>query len=62
MKTNPKTTKREHIKSIKKLKKDIENNICPRCGKELVIRVGSYGRFYRCSGYPECIFKKKMNN
>ena len=27
---------------------------CPRCGKELVIRWGRYGKFISCSGFPEC--------
>jgi len=27
---------------------------CPECGKPLVIRTGRYGRFFACSGYPEC--------
>ncbi len=27
---------------------------CPRCGKDLVIRMGRYGKFYACSGFPDC--------
>lgn len=27
---------------------------CPRCDKDLVIRMGRYGRFYACSGFPDC--------
>jgi DNA topoisomerase I len=27
---------------------------CPRCGKELVIRWGRYGKFISCSGFPDC--------
>ncbi len=27
---------------------------CPRCGKDLVIRFGRYGKFISCSGFPEC--------
>ena len=27
---------------------------CPKCGKKMVIREGRYGKFYACSGYPEC--------
>jgi len=33
---------------------------CPQCGKPLVIRVGRYGRFYACTGYPECKFKETI--
>ncbi|MDI6845187.1 MAG: type I DNA topoisomerase [Candidatus Saccharicenans sp.] len=33
---------------------------CPRCGKNLVIREGRYGRFKACSGYPECKYKEPL--
>ncbi len=27
---------------------------CPRCGRDLIIRFGRYGKFISCSGFPEC--------
>ena len=57
-KNNPQITKSEHIQNIKQMKKNIDNNICPRCGKTLVQRKSQYGYFYGCSGYPSCKFKK----
>ncbi len=27
---------------------------CPQCGKDLIIRMGRYGKFYACSGFPNC--------
>ena len=27
---------------------------CEKCGKEMVIRQGRFGKFIACSGYPEC--------
>jgi len=33
---------------------------CPRCGKDLVIRDGRFGRFKACSGFPECTFKESL--
>ncbi|MDP4010563.1 MAG: topoisomerase DNA-binding C4 zinc finger domain-containing protein, partial [Candidatus Spechtbacteria bacterium] len=27
---------------------------CPECGKPLIIRMGRFGRFFACSGFPEC--------
>ncbi len=27
---------------------------CPECGKPLLIRLGRFGKFYACSGFPEC--------
>ncbi len=32
--------------------------ICPDCGRIMVIKMGRYGKFLSCSGYPEC--KKTM--
>lgn len=34
----------------------IDNGICPRCGGQLVLRTGKFGRFYGCSNYPICKF------
>lgn len=31
---------------------------CPKCGKEMVIKTGRYGKFEACSGYPECKYIK----
>jgi DNA topoisomerase I len=36
------------------------NELCPQCGKPLLIRTGRFGRFISCSGYPECDFKKPL--
>ena len=33
---------------------------CPTCGKPLVIKLGRYGRFYACSGYPDCKYVKSL--
>lgn len=30
------------------------NEICPDCGRPMVIKVGRFGKFLACSGYPEC--------
>jgi DNA topoisomerase-1 len=34
--------------------------ICPECGKTLVIKEGRFGRFKACSGYPDCQYKQSM--
>jgi len=28
--------------------------------KELVVKLGKFGKFFACSGYPECKFIRKM--
>ena len=60
-KTNPVKTNKEHIKEIKQTQKDIKNNICPRCGGNLVLRKAkdSGSLFYACENYPRCTFIKK---
>jgi len=30
------------------------DRLCPKCGKDLVIRHGRFGKFISCSGFPEC--------
>ncbi len=34
--------------------------ICPECGKYLLIRKSRYGKFYTCSGYPKCKYKRNI--
>jgi len=34
--------------------------ICPKCGRQLVIKQGRYGRFMACSGYPDCTFRQSL--
>ena len=30
------------------------NEKCPECGKKLLLKMGRFGKFYACSGFPEC--------
>ncbi len=32
------------------------NLTCPQCGKPVILRLGRHGKFYGCSGYPECSY------
>jgi len=34
--------------------------VCPECGKTLVIKEGRFGRFKACSGYLDCQYKQSM--
>jgi DNA topoisomerase-1 len=34
--------------------------ICPECGKPLIIRWGRNGKFIGCSGYPECRYTRPL--
>ncbi|HYA49237.1 MAG TPA: DNA topoisomerase, partial [Burkholderiales bacterium] len=33
---------------------------CPKCGSQLVIKDGRFGRFKACSGYPACKFRESL--
>jgi DNA topoisomerase-1 len=52
-------------KNTKNFSRDAEGNIkveevqesdekCERCGRPMLVRFGRYGKFFGCSGYPEC--------
>ncbi len=34
---------------------------CPECGKPMAIKLGRYGRFLACTGYPECKYSRPLN-
>ena len=34
--------------------KEETNEKCTKCGKPMIIRFSKFGKFYACSGYPEC--------
>jgi len=34
--------------------------ICPKCGSPLLIRIGKYGNFYACSGFPKCRYTESL--
>ena len=38
---------------------ELLDETCPECGRPLVRKVGRYGPFVGCSGYPECRYIKK---
>ena len=46
----------EKYKEVEKKEASIEktDRKCPKCNSPLVIRLGRFGKFYACSGFPEC--------
>jgi len=51
----------QSLQKVKDQKKEIKNDLqeqtslkCELCGRPMIIRWGRNGRFYACSGYPEC--------
>ena len=43
-----------------KLADELTEETCPECGKPLAIKMGRYGKFLACSGYPECKYTKSF--
>jgi len=35
---------------------------CPKCGKKLMTKLGKFGKFLSCSGFPDCEFAKPVNS
>lgn len=36
------------------------DQVCEICGKPMVIKIGKYGKFMACSGFPECTNTKRI--
>ena len=36
------------------LKDEETDEICEKCGRHMVLKLGRYGKFYACPGFPEC--------
>jgi DNA topoisomerase I len=47
---------------MNRVQKPVEEleELCPECGRHLVIRTGRYGRFISCSGFPECRYGRSV--
>ena len=45
-------------------KKDITEKptekICPKCGAQLLVRLGKFGKFYACSKFPKCKYTEPL--
>jgi DNA topoisomerase-1 len=54
--------KAEKAMEGKRVKVPVEETdvICEICGKNMVIKIGRFGKFLACSGFPECTNTKKI--
>lgn len=43
----------EEMKEIE-IEDEVSDEICEKCGKPLVYKLGRFGKFLACSGFPEC--------
>ena len=64
---------KDFAKTLEKAEKDMEGKrvkipneptdiVCELCGKHMVIKIGPYGKFLGCEGFPECKNTKKIVN
>lgn len=51
-----KTVKKEDVISEK------SDEVCEKCGSEMVIKLGKYGKFLSCSNYPKCKNAKPLKD
>ncbi|MFC1951623.1 type I DNA topoisomerase [Chloroflexota bacterium] len=49
----------ERIEKVK-IPDEQTEELCPKCDKPIVIKIGRYGKFLACSGYPECKYTKSF--
>lgn len=46
--------------SKKQLTEEKTDEVCEKCGKPMLIKMGRYGKFLACSGFPECRNTKRI--
>ena len=39
-----------------KVPDEVSTEVCPECGRNLVVKMGRFGRFLACPGFPDCSF------
>lgn len=47
-------------KDMKEIAPEELEELCPECGRNLLLRKGRYGNFIACSGFPECRYTRKV--
>jgi restriction system protein len=45
--------------TVEKVEKIKRRHICEKCGGDMVVKNGQYGRFYGCNNYPKCNYTEK---
>ncbi|MFC2045454.1 type I DNA topoisomerase [Chloroflexota bacterium] len=48
----------EHMEKVE-LAPELTDETCPECGKPLAVKMGRFGKFLACTGYPECKYTKR---
>ena len=53
-------TQKEQELSKKEITEEATDEICEKCGKPMVIKLGRFGKFLACTGYPDCKNTKQL--
>ncbi|WKL05169.1 topoisomerase DNA-binding C4 zinc finger domain-containing protein [Paenibacillus amylolyticus] len=40
---------------------EVSDEICEKCGKPLVYKLGRFGKFLACSGFPDCGIPNRLS-
>ncbi|MBI2625062.1 MAG: type I DNA topoisomerase [Candidatus Nealsonbacteria bacterium] len=46
--------------SKKEMAQEKTGKKCPKCGAEVIIRLGKFGKFYACSTFPKCNYTESL--
>lgn len=49
--------KREEVTVLEKT-----DEACPECGKPVVVKLGKYGKFLSCTGFPQCKYARPLSD
>ena len=50
-----------NLKGVRiKVPDEVTSEICPNCGRNLVVKTSRFGRFLGCPGFPDCKFTKPI--
>lgn len=50
------------IKKSEESELEVLKKKCPKCGGELVVKFGRFGKFISCRNFPECNYKESLSN
>ena len=48
--------------TLEKAEQNMEKILCDKCGGEMTIKIGRYGKFLACTNYPECKNVKSLKD
>lgn len=54
--------KKEREISKEEIAQEKTDKNCPSCGGQLIIRIGRFGKFYACNGFPKCRYTAPIDS